>query len=89
MFTPTTPEGANIKSITSTIFYYNASKEWNSLPEDLRAIENKTSLKWELIKYLLIRAEQRDLLSYVFYELLSRPVQVFLSVINNVPNQII
>ncbi len=73
----------------STTFYHNASKEWNSLPEDLRAIESKTFFRHELMKYLFIRADQRDLSSYVFYYILSRPVRVVLSVINNVSNQII
>ncbi len=58
----------NIISITSSTFCYNASKEWSSLTEeDLMAIENKTSFKWDLKKYLFIRAEQEDLLNNVFY----------------------
>ncbi len=56
-----------ITSITSTTFYYNISKEGNSLPEESREIRNTTSVKWELKKYLYIRAEQRSALTSVFY----------------------
>ncbi len=59
-----TPEGVviilrylHLNFIASTTFYYNVSKEWNSRPEDLRAIENKHSFQRELKKYLFIRAE--------------------------------
>ncbi len=57
----------NIYSLTSTTFYYIVSKEWNSLPKDLREIENKAHVKQELKKYLYIRAEQRSALTSVFY----------------------
>ncbi len=71
-----------IPTINSTVatFYYNASKEWNSVTPEQRAIDNKTYFKQELKKYLFTRAEQRvrDLLSFVFYLILSR--------INNMSN---
>jgi len=56
-----------INTITSGTFYYNAIKEWNSLPPELRAIESKETFKSSLKCYLFDRASQRESLSYVSY----------------------
>jgi hypothetical protein len=47
-------------TITQTSFYYNAIKEWNGLPDDLRAIVGKDAFKRSLKNHLLHVAERRE-----------------------------
>ena len=50
-----------INSITSTTFYYNAIKEWNALPDNVRGITNKDTFKRVLKSHLNERAFQHEL----------------------------
>ncbi len=54
-----------VNSITKTSFNYNATQEWNSLPEELKLIQNKDSFKKHLKQHLLSKAVIREHSIYV------------------------
>ena len=56
-----------INTITAGTFYYNAIKQWNSLPDDLRSVEDKVQFKKSLKTHLKIVADQRHQSSVISY----------------------
>lgn len=56
-----------INTVTSGSFYYNAIKEWNALPSELRQIRIKDSFKSALKQHLFNRASQRDTQTSIAY----------------------
>ena len=56
-----------INTVTAGTFYYNAIKQWNSLPDDLRSVEDKVQFKKSLKTHLKIVADQRHQSSVISY----------------------
>ena len=54
-------------SFIKKTFYYNAIKDWNSLPIDIRNIKNKNMFKKKLKCYLLEKMKITESIDYVFY----------------------
>ena len=54
-------------SFIKKTFYYNAIKDWNSLPIDIRNIKNKNMFKKKLKCYLLEKMKITESVDYVFY----------------------
>ncbi len=57
---------ANVKESESTTFYFNAIKDWNSLPSDLKNCENMHTYKKGVKRYLLQTATEEAGRDYVF-----------------------
>ncbi len=56
----------NVKGNESNIFYFNAIKDWNSLPNDLKNCENIHTHKKGVKRYLLQTATEEAGREYVF-----------------------
>ncbi len=56
-----------INNVTSGTFYYNACKQWNSLPESLRKTEQKETFKQALKTHLAEKALQQESASVVWH----------------------
>ena len=49
----------HVDSFTSATFYYNAIKDWNSLPSNIRNVKSKFTFKKLVKRHLLYSMEQR------------------------------
>ena len=50
-----------INTITATTFYYNAIKDWNALPVQVREIQSKDAFKRSVKKFLQDEAQQSEI----------------------------
>ncbi len=57
----------NVKGAEGSTFYFNAIKEWNKLPMELKTCENTASFKRRLKKHLLQTAAEEVDRDFVFF----------------------
>ncbi len=57
----------SVNSITKTTFYYNGIRNWNLLPDRIKAIKCKNSFKIEVKKYFREWAIARENDLFVYY----------------------
>ena len=50
----------SIKGCDSHTFYYNAILDWNSLPDDIKSITNKSSYKTAVKRHFLTAGQSRE-----------------------------
>ena len=55
----------NVNSFNSTSFYYNGITEWNHLPDNIKAIENKHRFKKEVKRQLFKNMTEKENFIYV------------------------
>ncbi len=58
----------SMKGIESSTFYFNAIKDWNGLPTELKNCEHLNSFKKGVKKYLLHSTATGAEREYVFFE---------------------
>ncbi len=56
-----------IKGAESNTFYFNAIKDWNSLPEHLKACENKVSFKKGVKRHLMQKAAEEADRDFLYF----------------------
>ena len=57
----------SIKGCDSHTFYYNAILDWNSLPDDIKSITNKSSYKTAVKRHLLTAGQSREAGIYNYF----------------------
>ena len=55
-----------IKSCQDQTFYYNAIKDWNTLPSSIKQLDNKCSFKRSVKNHLMDSLRQHEESSYVY-----------------------
>ena len=57
----------SIKGCDSQTFYYNAILDWNSLPDDIKSITNKSAYKTAVKRHLLTAGQSREAGIYNYF----------------------
>lgn len=56
-----------VKNTESSSFYFNGIKNWNTLPDSIKSIDNKAKFKFEVKRHLMSEMKKSSEADFIFY----------------------